>query len=163
MQVIDIIILILLVLAIFKGIKDGFVRQVGGIIGLFLGIYLAIKFSSLLSAWMHKWINVSENIVKIISFVIIIIGVCICMSLLGKLFEKILKIVMLGWLNKILGIIISIFTMALFIGIILSLIEYVNANWFIIISPDKLASSKGVQIITNFTKVLFPYLQGFFK
>lgn len=163
MQTIDIVILILLILAIFKGIKDGFVRQAGGIIGLFLGVYLAIKFSSLLAVWMHKWINASENIVKIISFVIIIIGVCICMSLLGKLLERILKIAMLGWLNRILGILVSIFTTVLFIGIILSLIEYVNANWFIIIPPDKLAASKGVEIITDFTGMLFPYLRNFFK
>ena len=38
MTVIDIIILVLLALAVFKGIKDGLVRQVGGIAGLILGI-----------------------------------------------------------------------------------------------------------------------------
>ena len=163
MNVIDVIILILLILAVIKGIKDGFVKQMGSILGLFLGIVLAGRFSALLGTWLHQWVNASEEIVKIISFTIIIIGVCICMSLLGKLLEKILKAITLNWLNRLLGVIISLFAAVLLIGIILSLLEYVNANWFVIIPKDKLAESKGIQLISDFSKTVFPYLKEFFK
>ena len=57
MTVIDIIILVLLALAVFKGIKDGLVRQVGGIAGLILGNFLAGRFSAIMAGWLHLWID----------------------------------------------------------------------------------------------------------
>ena len=72
MAVIDIIILVLLALAVIKGLKDGLIRQIGGIAGLFIGIILAGRFSSLLADWLGQWVNASENIVKIIAFILII-------------------------------------------------------------------------------------------
>ncbi|HIZ86512.1 MAG TPA: CvpA family protein [Candidatus Coprenecus stercoravium] len=163
MTVIDIIILILLALAIFKGLKDGLVRQVGGIAGLFLGIFLAGRFSALVASWLNQWINVPENIVKIISFVLIIIAVCICMSLLGRLLEKIIKITTLGWVNRILGMLLSITTTVLLIGVLLSLIDYVNSTWFTLIPSDQLNASKSVQIITSISDAAFPYIKQLFS
>ena len=81
----------------------------------------------------------------------------------GETFGKILKAVTLGWLNRLLGVILSLFAAVLLIGIILSLLEYVNANWFVIIPKDKLAESKGIQLISDFSKTVFPYLKEFFK
>lgn len=163
MTVIDIIILILLALAVFKGIKDGLVRQVGGIAGLILGIFLAGRFSSLLSGWLHQWLDASENVVKAISFAVIIILVCLCMYFLGRLLEKIIKITTLGWINRLLGVVLSVCTVVLLIGAVISLIEYVNTTWFVIVPPERMAESKSVQIISSITDAVFPYLKQLFN
>ena len=141
MAVIDIIILVLLLLAVIKGLKDGLIRQAGGIAGLFIGI----------------------NIVKIIAFVLIIIATCLCMHLLGKLLEKIIQLATLGWVNRILGMVLSIATTVLLIGVLLSLIEYVNDTWFTLVPKEALEGSKGVQIITSITDSVFPYIKELFK
>ena len=163
MAVIDIIILILLLLAVIKGLKDGLIRQAGGIAGLFIGIILAGRFSALLAGWLGQWINASENIVKIIAFVLIIIATCLCMHLLGKLLEKIIQLATLGWVNRILGMVLSIATTVLLIGVLLSLIEYVNDTWFTLVPKEALDGSKGVQIITSITDSVFPYIKELFK
>lgn len=163
MTVIDIIILILLALAVFKGIKDGLVRQVGGIAGIILGIFLAGRFSSLLSGWLHQWLNASENVVKAISFAAIIIIVCLCTYLLGRLLERIIKITTLGWINRLLGVVLSVCTAVLIIGAVISLIEYVNTTWFVIVSPERMAESKSIQIISSITDAVFPYLKQLFN
>lgn len=164
MSVIDIIILVLLALAIIKGLKDGLVRQVGGIAGLFLGIFLAGRFSALMSGWLHSAIpSLSENVVKVISFLIIVIAVCICMALLGRLLEKIIKITTLGWVNRLLGVLLSVFTVVLLTGVLISLIEYVNDTWFTLVPPARLAESKGVQIISAISDAVFPYLRELFR
>ena len=154
MAVIDIIILILLLLAVIKGLKDGLIRQAGGIAGLFIGIILAGRFSALLAGWLGQWINASENIVKIIA---------LCMHLLGKLLEKIIQLATLGWVNRILGMVLSIATTVLLIGVLLSLIEYVNDTWFTLVPKEALEGSKGVQIITSITDSVFPYIKELFK
>lgn len=163
MTVIDIIILILMALAVFKGIKDGLVRQVGGIAGIILGIFLAGRFSSLLSGWLHQWLNASENVVKAISFAAIIIIVCLCTYLLGRLLERIIKITTLGWINRLLGVVLSVCTAVLIIGAVISLIEYVNTTWFVIVSPERMAESKSIQIISSITDAVFPYLKQLFN
>ncbi len=163
MGIIDIVILILVLLAVIKGLKDGLVRQVGGIVGLVVGIILAGRFSALLSAWLHQWINASENIVKILSFALIIIGVCLCMQLVGKLLEKIITITTLGWVNKLLGAALSVFGVILLVGVLLSLISYVNESWFVIVPQDIIAQSKGVQLVTSVTDVVFPYIKEIFQ
>ena len=163
MTVIDIIILVLLALAVFKGIKDGLVRQVGGIAGLILGIFLAGRFSAMLAEWLHQWLNASENVVKAVSFAAIIIIVCLCMYLLGRLLEKIIKITTLGWINRLLGVLLSVCTVILLIGALISLIEYVNTTWFVLIPPERMAEAKSVQIISSITDAVFPYLKQLFN
>ncbi len=163
MGIIDIVILILVCLAVIKGLKDGLIKQIGGIVGLFVGIILAGRFSALLASWLHQWINASENIVKILSFAIIIIGVCLCMQLVGKLLEKVVQITTLGWANKLLGVVLSVFGVILLIGVVLSLIQYVNSTWFTIIPQDVIAQSKGVQLVTSVTDVVFPYIKEIFQ
>lgn len=162
MNIIDIIILVLIVLAAIKGLSDGLIRQVGGILGLFLGIFLAGRFSSRLADWLHQWVNAPENIVKIISFVLIIIAVCICMHLLGRLLEKIINLVTLGWINRILGMLLSVFTAVLLIGVFISLIYYVNDTWFTLIRPSTLEASKGVTVISGISDAIFPYIKTLF-
>lgn len=163
MNIIDIVILIIALIALFKGIRDGLIKQAGGIAGLFLGIYLASKFSSLITEWLHQWINASESIVKAISFALIIIAVCFCMYLIGRLLEKVVQITTLGWVNRLLGALLSLLTITLFMGVLLSLIEYVNSNWFTLIPKEKLAEAKSVEIIRSLSDTLFPYLEKFFS
>ena len=85
------------------------------------------------------------------------------MHLLGKLLEKIIQLATLGWVNRILGMVLSIATTVLLIGVLLSLIEYVNDTWFTLVPKDALESSKGVQIITSITDSVFPYIKELFK
>ncbi len=164
MTVIDIIILVLLALAVFKGIKDGLMRQLGGIVGLILGIFLAGRFSAMLSGWLHRVApTLSENVVKVLSFIVIIVVVCLCVVLLSRLLEKVIKITTLGWINRLLGVLLSVSAVVLLIGVVISVIEYVNTTWFTIISPEQMAKSKGVQIISSITDALFPYLKQLFN
>ena len=138
MTVIDIIILVLLALAVFKGIK--------------------------LSGWLHRVApTLSENVVKVLSFIVIIVVVCLCVVLLSRLLEKVIKITTLGWINRLLGVLLSVSAVVLLIGVIISVIEYVNTTWFTLISPEQMAKSKGVQIISSITDALFPYLKQLFN
>ena len=136
----------------------------GGIVGLILGIFLAGRFSAMLSGWLHRVApTLSENVVKVLSFIVIIVVVCLCVVLLSRLLEKVIKITTLGWINRLLGVLLSVSAVVLLIGVIISVIEYVNTTWFTIISPEQMAKSKGVQIISSITDALFPYLKQLFN
>ena len=162
MSVIDIIILICFLPAIYYGIKDGFIRQLAGIVALILGAWLAWKFSYLLCTIIDKWIDAGETIIKIISFSAIFIVVIILVNLVGKLIEKIIKITMLSWANRLLGIIFSLLKAAIIISVIILVIDAAN-NLFEIIPKETIADSKLYDPFSKLISILFPYLKEFFN
>lgn len=163
MSVIDIIILVPFAFALYKGIKNGFVGQVAGISGIILGIILGSRFSSLVSTYVSQWIEAGEQVIKIISFALIIVAVIICAAILSKAIEKLFSLVMLGWLNKLLGVILAFAGTAFIVGAIISLISYVNETWFVIISPEKISESILYHPLEDLVKMVFPYFKDFFS
>lgn len=158
MNTIDIIILILLVPALYKGITQGFIRQATGIIGLVLGIFLAREFADLLAGYLHEWIQADASIVKIIAFVLIMIGVLFCLNLLGKLVEKVFQIVMMGWLNRLLGVVLAVGGTCIILSLLASLIVYTNENWFILIQPEVIKDSKLFGTLIDISEHVLPFL-----
>lgn len=163
MSVIDIIILVPFAFALYKGLKNGFVGQVAGISGIILGIILGTRFSSLVSTYVSQWIHASEQVIKIISFALIIAAVIICAAILSKLIEKLFSLAMLGWLNRVLGVILAFAGTAFVVGAVICLITYVNETWFVIISPEKIKESILYQPLEDLTRMVFPYFKNFFE
>ena len=163
MKLIDIIILIPFVFAIYKGITRGFISQVAGIAGVILGFILGVRFSDLLSTHISEWINANESTIKIISFAIIIICVLILAKLLSSIIERIFSFIMLGWLNKILGILIAIASTALVMGAVITLISYVNEYLFTIVPQRVINESILYRPLQDLAQMVFPYLGEFLK
>lgn len=163
MSVIDIILLVPFAFALYKGIKDGFVGQVAGISGIVLGIVLGSRFSSLVSSHVSQWIHASEQVIKIISFALIIIAVIICAAILSRLIEKLFSLVMLGWLNRLLGVILAFAGTALILGSLICLISYINETWFAVISAEKIEESILYHPLEDLARMVFPYFKNFFS
>ena len=163
MSIIDIIILVPFAYALYKGIKNGFVGQIAGIGGIVLGIVLGSRFSSLLSTYISQWIDASEAVVKIISFAAIIIAVILLAAILSKIIEKLFSLVMLGWLNKLLGVLQAFAGCALIVGVIISLTSYINEAWFTIIPKERIEESLLYTPLKEFSEWIFPYFRNLFS
>lgn len=163
MSIIDIVILVPFAFALYKGIKNGFVGQIAGISGIVLGIILGTRFSALVSGYISQWIEASESVIKIISFAIIIVLVIIAAALLSKAIEKLFSLVMLGWLNKLLGVLLALAGTAFILGAVICLISYVNETWFTIIPQEKIAESVLYQPLEDLANMVFPYFKNLFQ
>ncbi|NMB37191.1 MAG: CvpA family protein [Bacteroidales bacterium] len=161
MGVIDIILLVCLLPAFYFGIKNGLVKQIISVAVLYFGITLSLRFADVVSTWILKVVTLSDFWVKTISFILIFFVVAILLNLIGKLIEKILKITLLGWLNRLLGVIV---TLAIFLVILSIIIHFIDAanNSFDFISKDKIAESKLYPLLLELSNKLFPYLESFF-
>lgn len=163
MCIIDIIILVPFAFALYKGIKNGFVGQIAGIGGIILGIILGTRFSTLLSGYVSQWIDASEAVIKIISFALIIIAVILVATILSKAIEKLFSLVMLGWLNKLLGVLLAFAGTAFLVGSVIALITFINETWFVIVPKDKIADSILYQPLEDLVNMVFPYFKKFFS
>ena len=82
--------------------------ELSSIIGLIVGVYGSIKFSDLTYIFFSENFpelikNIDENYLKIASFIFTFLFIIVLISIIGKGVTKVLKIVFLGFINKIFG------------------------------------------------------------
>jgi colicin V production protein len=158
MNILDFIILLCFIPAVISGLKKGFIAQVVAIIALILGAWLSYRFSSAVSTWIGQWIEGSQQLLQIIAFIIIFIVVVFALHLLGKAIEASIKIIMLGWLNKLLGVAFSMLKCMLIIGLLIMAFNAINET-FSLVQESKLAESLLYTPIKNMTYSVFPYIK----
>ena len=161
MGTIDIVILACFLPAIFIGLKNGLIRQVVGLAVVVLGIWLAVRFSDVISAWLSTRFTMEPFWTKAISFVVIFVAVALVLNLVGKLLEKVLDIAMLGWLNRLLGMVVALATGALIIGTLVYLTDSAN-NLLGFIPKEQIEQSRFYKPLLELVQTVFPYLKQLF-
>lgn len=158
MNILDIILLICFVPAVVQGYRKGFISQVIAIVSIIVGAWLSFRFSSATSTWLAQYIHGSEQVLKVTSFALILVAVIIAMNLAGKLLEGILDLVMLGWLNKTLGVMLSFLQAGLITGLAIMAFCSLN-NTFGLVSAEVLDESILFPHLKNLAYTIFPYLK----
>jgi membrane protein required for colicin V production len=159
MNILDAIILIALIPAIIQGLRKGFISQAISIISVIAGIWASARFANMVTAWVSQYITASEQILKIIAFALILVIVFIILGVLGKLLEGVLKLVMLGWVNKLLGVVFSLFKAFLIIGLVIIAFNALN-NSFGIIKPEVISDSVLYEPVKSLADAVFPYIKS---
>lgn len=159
MNIIDIIILICFIPAIINGLRKGLVAQVVAIISIVLGVWLSFKFSTLLGNWFAQWFDgASPALLNIVAFSVILIAVIFALFALGKIIEASIKIIMLGWLNRLLGLIFALLKCAIIIGLAIILFNYINGS-FHLVRETALSESVLYPPLKDMAYTFFPYLK----
>ncbi len=158
MNIVDIILLICFIPALIQGFRKGFISQIIAIISIILGVWLSFRFSSSVSVWLAQYIQGSEQIMKLISFALILIAVIAGLTVLGRLIEGTFKLVMLGWLNRLLGVAFSLLKAGLVVGLAIMAFCSLN-NTFGLVSEDTLNQSVLFPPLKDLAYTVFPYLK----
>jgi membrane protein required for colicin V production len=161
MNILDIIILICLVPSIIQGLRKGFISQAISIVSLIAGIWASARFANLISEWLAQYIQASDQALRIVSFVIIMIAAFIVLGLVGKLLNGIIQLVMLGWMNRLLGAAFAFIKAVLIIGVIILVFNSINTNYNLA-DPKFLEESTLYPFIKNISDITFPYLKSMF-
>ena len=154
----DIIILICFLPAIISGIMKGFIEQAIALVSLILGAWLAFKFSTVVSGWLQPYFGVSETVLNVISFAVIMVAVVLVLFVLSKILTGVTKLVMLGWLDRLLGLVFALLKAGLLIGIAIILFDTLNVK-FEFVEEKVLDESVLYAPIRDIAYVIFPYLK----
>lgn len=158
MQTIDIIILVCLVPFIIQGFSKGFISQLTALVSVILGIWMSSHFSKMLSDYLRPYIEVSDAVLNVISFILILLAVILVLYLVGKAVEKLVKLVMLGWLDKLLGMALSLLKGILLLGLFVVLFNTLNVK-FEFVPEQTLESSVLYPPLKEITYTIFPFLK----
>ena len=161
MATLDIILLICFIPGIIRGISKGFLEQALSLVGIVLSVWAAFKFSALVCDWLKPYLSLSETTLNVVAFALILVAVCLVVLIVAKLLTKVLEMSMLGWLDKILGLVFALVVNALLLGVFIILFDTLNLK-FGFVKPEVLDGSIVYTTLRDFCYLVFPYLKAFF-
>ena len=129
MNKIDVILALPLIWGAFIGFKKGLILELASFVGLILGIYGAIKFSDFTAQQLTKYVEVSAEWLGLISFILTFIGIVVSVFLLAKLLDKTLKLVALGFVNRLLGLLFGSLKYLLIVSTLIYFFENLNTKF----------------------------------
>jgi membrane protein required for colicin V production len=135
MNLLDFLLLIPVVWLCIRGFGKGLIIELATLAGLALGILAAYYFVDDLQGLIKQYFSFNETGTRIVAYIIILLVVMLVMFIIGKLVEKSIDLVALGWLNKVLGAIVGIAKGIALVCIILFVIEKFDPNQKVI-KPD---------------------------
>lgn len=171
-MVIDVAFYVLMIIAVFKGFSKGFIVGIFSFIAFLIGLAAALKLSAVVAHHFEPSSGISTRWLPVISFALVFIVVVILVNIGARILKKAVSMVMLGWLDKLGGIILYM----LIYTIIFSVILFFGTKTYLI-KPETIASSSvyscvspwGPKVIDSIGKIipafkdLFLQLESFFE
>ena len=159
MNILDIILLICFIPALIQGIRKGFIAQAISIVSIIAGIWTSARFADVVSTWIGQFITASEQVLKVVAFAIILVIVFLVLAAVGKLLEGMFKLVMLGWLNKLLGVVFALIKTGLIVGLVIIAFSSLNET-FKFVQESVLNESVLYPPLKNLALEVFPYIKN---
>ncbi|MEP7280201.1 MAG: CvpA family protein [Bacteroidota bacterium] len=168
---IDIIFIVLLAIAVFKGYSRGLIVAVFSVLALVIGLAAAMKLSVVTAVRLKDAVHVAAKWLPVIAFAVVFLLVVLLVRLGARAIEKTAEFALLGWANKLGGILVY---MVLYTVVLSVLLFY--AEKAAILAPNTITSSKtygfikpwgpaAINAIGNmlpFFKDMFHQLEDFF-
>lgn len=165
MGILDIAICIILAVSLAVGIAKGLITQLTAIVAIVVAAWAGMRFSIPLGQWLGGILSeLSPVVIKVICFCIIFIAVTLVVSLLGKLLDKCIKLVLLGWVNRLLGAVFAVLACLLVLGLSASLFDTLYSQWAnlreVTALPPFIQESLLYKPLLNLAGSIFPYLSN---
>jgi membrane protein required for colicin V production len=171
-MIIDIIFVILMILGLIHGYRRGFIVAVFSFVAIIIGLAAALKLSTVVAKHIGTAAKVSNRWLPVLSFFVVFIIVIFLIRLGAKAIERITAAVMLGWFNRLAGIVLyaaiylTIFSILLFYAGQIKILgsETVEASrTYSFIRPWGPKAIDGLGVVIPFFKNMFTELEDFFS
>lgn len=170
-MILDLVFAIILVLAIFKGYRRGLIVGLFSFIAFIVGLAAAIKLSAIVASYIGKAVKVSDQWLPIISFAVVFMLIVLLVRLGANLIQRTIEIAMLGWVNRLGGIVlyaalyITVFSIVLFYAEQVHLIKQQTIDksvTYSFVQPWGPKAINGLGTIIPWFKDMFAELEKFF-
>lgn len=171
-MLLDIVFAVVLVLAVIKGYQRGLIVGLFSLVSVIIGLAAAVKLSAAVAGYIGEAVKVSEEWLPVIAFALVFIAVVVLIRLGANAIEKAIEVVMLGWLNKLAGILLYVIIYTLVFSVLLFYAEQMK-----LIQPATIEKSvtysyvqpwgpkviDGLGSVIPFFKDMFDELSAFFS
>ena len=162
MNWLDIVIIVVAVLLGIAGLRQGIIKTVFGIAGLIVGIVLAGRYYDELAALIFPtgatWANIA-------AFIIILLATLIVANVIGWFVAKLVHLVLLGWLDRLVGCVLGVIIGVLLCAAILAIVVKYSTGTETVISQSVLARflMGGFPLLLALLPEEFDFIRDFFS
>jgi membrane protein required for colicin V production len=112
---IDVLFLLALAMAVFKGLRRGLIIAVFSAVAFVVGLAAAIKLSATVAVRLREGLHLSSRWWPVFAFLLVFLAIVLVVRWGARLAEAALDLAMMGWLNKLGGILLyaALYTMLL--------------------------------------------------
>ena len=96
----------LLIVAILQGIRNGFIKALLSFFSFFIGLIVAYQLAGWVARQLKEYTKIESHWLPFISFIIVLLAVLFLIRWVSGLLQQTAEVLMLGWLNKLLGIVL---------------------------------------------------------
>lgn len=128
MNVIDVILAVILLYGLIHGFFRGFFAELASLVAFVAGIYGAVYFSYLVSDFLSERVSWNIQFVNLIAFAITFILIVFVVSLAGKFLTNLANFAALGILNKLLGAVFGLITVAFITSVVIMFFGATNED-----------------------------------
>ena len=164
----DLVYLLILALAAWNGFQKGLVLGFFSLIAVVIGLAAALKLSVVASRYIGSSVSISERWLPLVSFVLVFLAVLLLIRLGAKAIEKLLQIAMLGWLNRLGGVLLFaaiytiVFSILVFYAVQMQLVSPESSVTFPFVHALGPRVIEGLGSVLPLFRDMFAELQEFF-
>lgn len=164
-MLIDAVFALFLVLACIKGYRKGLIVALFSVFAFIIGLAAALKLSSVVAARLSTSITASGKWLPLISFISVFLIVVLLVNLAGSMIQKSVEAIMLGWVNRLGGVLVYLLMYSIIFSVFLFYAEQLH-----FIKPETINESKsyavmqplGPAVIDNLGRIL-PFFRDMFS
>ncbi len=171
-RVIDIVFYIIIVLAIIQGYRKGLLMAFFSFLCLLVGLAAAVKLSAVVAEHLGREPATSGKWLPVLCFIGVFLIVALLVQMVGKLLESVLKLVLLGWLNRLGGIVLylilytAVYSILLYYGSRMHLFSREaesSSRFYGYIAPLGPKVVEWISLVIPFGRDMFDALKRFFE
>lgn len=118
MNAFDIVILACLLFFLIVGFAKGFIRELFDLLSLLAAFLVAVNQMSTLVSLLGRALNWPTSVLTVISFVILFAVCYVVVMLAGRVLSKLVRVIFLGWLDRLGGSVFGLFKGILLVSIL---------------------------------------------
>ncbi len=157
MNYLDLIVVLLLAWFAFQGYRKGLVVEVASLAALILGIYAAVYFSHVTADFLVEYFSLTTKYLHIIAIILTFLLVVIAVVTVGRIVEKFVDLILLGFLNKLTGAVFGILKGAVILSLIIWVFNYFDSDQKLI-SPQTRSSAMLFEHVESIAPSLYKRL-----
>lgn len=158
MNFIDIVLIVPLAWAAYRGFSKGLIIEVATLVGLIAGIYGGVHFSHFVADWLRNYVEWSDRTLSLASFALTFLLIVALVFLLAKALEKVVNLVAMKLVNKLAGTVFSLLKMTLILSTLLLFFNAFDSRLHLL-SKEQREASLLLQPVSVIAPAVVPVLK----
>ena len=140
---------------LYRGFTKGLILELASLVALVAGIYGAMHFSSITFGYLSEVLEVEATYLQLASYGLTFLLIVLTITLTGKILTMLVKLVALGFVNRLMGAVFGGIKALLILSVLLMFFDRLN-NQFGIVKIEVLDASVLYSPILTQTQNIYP-------